>query len=218
MTQFYFVSGIDTDIGKTVATGYLARMWLESGLNVTTVKAIQTGATTIQASDIATHRALMQKEFDSWDIERHTTPYLFPYPASPHLASQLCGAPEFDGQVVQNCIQKLAPHFDRILIEGAGGLMVPLRKDLLTIDWVARMGWPVILVTSGRLGSINHTLLSLEALNARHIPVSHLLYNAYGATSPRIQRSTRSYLEQYLAHKHPTTQWVDMPLIEKENE
>lgn len=211
MTQFFFVSGIDTDIGKTIATGFLAQKWLTEGLQVTTVKCIQTGASTIEESDLAKHRAMMQRDWDHWDRAGLTAPYLFPYPASPHLASALCQGRTFQNEKVQNCLQQLQGHFDRILLEGAGGLMVPLREDLLTIDWICQNQWPVILVTSGRLGSINHTLLSLEALRARNIPLFALVYNSFGATSPEIQVSTKTYLQNHIQKYYPHTLWIDLP-------
>lgn len=71
----------------------------------------------------------------------------------------------------------MAERFEIVLLEGAGGLMVPLTTSLLTIDYVAQHQFPVILVTSGRLGSINHTLLSLEALKSRGLKLKALVYN-----------------------------------------
>ena len=70
---------------------------------------------------------------------------------------------------IEAATKELAQRFDVVLLEGAGGLMVPLTTELLTIDYIAQHQFPVILVTSGRLGSINHTLLSLEALKQRDL-------------------------------------------------
>src|SRR5690606_42090081 len=93
-------------------------------------------------------------------------PRLFPQPASPHRASELARRSIDCGQLPP-AATILAERYDRALLEGAGGLMVRLTRDMLTIDYLAAHDYPVILVTSGRLGSINHTLLSVELLQQR---------------------------------------------------
>lgn len=90
---------------------------------------------------------------------------------------------------------KLLESYDTVLLEGAGGLFVPLTDTYSTIDYIADHRLPVILVTSPRLGSINHTVLSLEACRARNIEVAELVYNLYPPTSREITEDTRRYLE-----------------------
>ena len=88
-------------------------------------------------------------------------PEIFSYPCSPHLAARIDNRPiNFDK--IENATQELARRYDTVLVEGAGGLMVPLTGEYLTIDYIADKNYPLIFVTSGKLGSINHTLLSLE--------------------------------------------------------
>lgn len=173
--QIYFVSGIDTEIGKTYATGFLAKLWTEQGKKVITQKLIQTGNADI-SEDIQKHREIMGQGWFQEDHDKLTMPEIFSYPASPHLATRLDNR-EIDFQKIENATQTLAERFEIVLLEGAGGLMVPLTTSLLTIDYVAQHQFPVILVTSGRLGSINHTLLSLEALKSRGLKLKALVYN-----------------------------------------
>ncbi|NUF85185.1 dethiobiotin synthase, partial [Acinetobacter seifertii] len=173
--QIYFVSGIDTEIGKTYATGFLAKLWTEQGKKVITQKLIQTGNADI-SEDIEKHREIMGQGWFQEDHDKLTMPEIFSYPASPHLATRLDNR-EIDFQKIENATQTLAERFEIVLLEGAGGLMVPLTTSLLTIDYVAQHQFPVILVTSGRLGSINHTLLSLEALKSRGLKLKALVYN-----------------------------------------
>lgn len=173
--QIYFVSGIDTEIGKTYATGFLAKLLTEQGKKVITQKLIQTGNADI-SEDIQKHREIMGQGWFQEDHDKLTMPEIFSYPASPHLATRLDNR-EIDFQKIENATQTLAERFEIVLLEGAGGLMVPLTTSLLTIDYVAQHQFPVILVTSGRLGSINHTLLSLEALKSRGLKLKALVYN-----------------------------------------
>ncbi len=192
--QIYFVSGIDTEIGKTYATGFLAKLWTEQGKKVITQKLIQTGNADI-SEDIQKHREIMGQGWFQEDHDKLTMPEIFSYPASPHLATRLDNR-EIDFQKIENATQTLAERFEIVLLEGAGGLMVPLTTSLLTIDYVAQHQFPVILVTSGRLGSINHTLLSLEALKSRGLKLKALVYNLKDESKdPLISQDTSNYLK-----------------------
>lgn len=207
--QIYFVSGIDTEIGKTYATGFLAKLWTEQGKKVITQKLIQTGNAAI-SEDIEKHREIMGQGWFQEDHDKLTMPEIFSYPASPHLATRLDNR-EIDFQKIENATQTLAERFEIVLLEGAGGLMVPLTTSLLTIDYVAQHQFPVILVTSGRLGSINHTLLSLEALKSRGLKLKALVYNLKDESKdPLISKDTSNYLKNYLAIHFPEAEWIEL--------
>ncbi|HEE5439024.1 dethiobiotin synthase [Acinetobacter baumannii] len=207
--QIYFVSGIDTEIGKTYATGFLAKLWTEQGKKVITQKLIQTGNADI-SEDIQKHREIMGQGWFQEDHDKLTMPEIFSYPASPHLATRLDNR-EIDFQKIENATKILAERFEIVLLEGAGGLMVPLTTSLLTIDYVAQHQFPVILVTSGRLGSINHTLLSLEALKSRGLKLKALVYNLKDESKdPLISQDTANYLKDYLAIHFPEAEWIEL--------
>lgn len=127
-------------------------------------KFIQTGNVG-HSEDIDLHRHIMGIPFTEEDKEGLTMPEIFSYPASPHLASQLDNRP-IDFGKIKRATEELSERYDYVLLEGAGGLMVPLTTELLTIDYIAQENYPLIFVTSGKLGSINHTLLSLEAIQS----------------------------------------------------
>ncbi|MGE8539405.1 MAG: dethiobiotin synthase, partial [Acinetobacter sp.] len=195
--KIYFVSGIDTGIGKTYTTGFLAKSWNEQGIRSITQKLIQTGNTDV-SEDIEQHRMIMGCGLLPEDHDKLTMPEIFSYPASPHLAAELDGrAINFEN--IQQATTVLAEGYDRVLLEGAGGLMVPLTRDVLTIDYIAQQQYPVILVTSGRLGSINHTLLSLELLKQREVVLYALAFNhADDHQDQTIAMDTIQYLKAYL--------------------
>ena len=208
----YFISGIDTGIGKTYTTGYLAKLWNEQGQKTITQKLIQTGNTDI-SEDIEQHREIMGMGWFPEDQSKLTMPEIFTYPASPHLATQIDGR-EIDFQKIADATQQLAEKYDLVLLEGAGGLMVPLTSDLLTIDYIAEKKFPVILVSSGRLGSINHTLLSLEALKIRGLELYALAYNLNDESQDAlISQDTAAYLKSYLAQHFPKALWIDIPVL-----
>ena len=182
------VAGIDTDAGKSVVTGLLARHLLDQGKAVTTLKLVQTGCTGM-AEDIVQHRRLMGQALTDWDRDGTTCPYVFPFPASPLLAARLAGA-EIDTAVLDRSIETLRQRHEWLLVEAAGGLLVPLQEHLVLLDYLAAKQLPLILVTSPRLGSINHTRLSLEALRARAVPLVGLVYNLHGDHPREIVQDT----------------------------
>lgn len=208
-----FISGIDTDIGKTYVTGLLAKAILERNGSVITQKLVQTGCTAL-SEDILKHRDIMGIPLQAVDKDGTTCPYIFPKPASPHLSSALVNQ-SINPEVIHKATQQLQSQYNWVLLEGAGGLMVPINKDLLTIDYIAHQRYPVILVTSGRLGSISHTLLSLEALRHRSIPLQALVYNHWQSDKDtrdsQIEADTKAYFQSYLKSHHPDAHWVELP-------
>lgn len=211
--RIVFVSGIDTEIGKTVVTGWLAQQWAARGENVITQKLVQTGC--VGASDdILLHRRIMGTGLFDEDRDGTTMPALFAYPASPHLSARLEQRP-LDLAAIEAATARLCERYETVLIEGAGGLMVPLTEQLLTIDYVAEKGWPVLLVTSGRLGSINHTLLSLEALAARGIALHGVAWNSRDDSSDElIAADSRGFIRDWVMKRFPDAAWYDVPRIE----
>ncbi|HEZ2027084.1 TPA: ATP-dependent dethiobiotin synthetase BioD [Neisseria meningitidis] len=209
MKGVYFVSGIDTDIGKTVATGVLAKQLLQQGKSVITQKPVQTGCQNI-ADDIAVHRKIMGKPMQEADKQGLTMPEIFSYPASPHLAARLDGR-ALDLDKIRNATQELAAQYEIVLVEGAGGLMVPLTENLLTIDYIQQQDYPVILVTSGRLGSINHTLLSFAALKQYGIRLHSLVFNhIHDSSDECVAQDSLNYLQCRLKDSFPEAEWLEL--------
>jgi dethiobiotin synthetase len=190
------VCGIDTGIGKSIATGLLARHLLKRGKVVITQKLVQTGCSG-RPEDILLHRKLMGADWHRLDEEQLTCPYTFPFAGSPHLAAELAGT-EIDPAVLDRASQSLSGQVDQLIIEGAGGLLVPLTRSLLLLDYLAERSYPLILVTSPRLGSINHTLLCLEAIRNRNMLLLGLVYNLHGSHPREIVTDSLKILKQGL--------------------
>lgn len=208
----FFVSGIDTNIGKSYATGFLAREWNKAGIRTITQKLIQTGNTD-SSEDIELHRRIMGTGMLLEDRERLTMPEIYTYPCSPHLAAEIDGRP-LDLDKIEAATNALAAKYDAVLLEGAGGLMVPLTRELLTIDYIAQKGYPLIFVTSGRLGSISHTLLGLEAVKRRGIDLKILAFNMFPKEDDMtISNDTREYLKNYLSKEFPDAEYIEIPEI-----
>ncbi len=192
----YFISGIDTGIGKTVATGLMAR-WLRSiGRDVVTVKMVQTGNVGF-SEDLDAHHSIAEMPRCREDELGLTAPQIFKFPSSPELAARLEGR-TVDLTKIADSVAACASAHEVVLVEGAGGLAVPLTADTLAVDFAAAQGWPLILVASGRLGSINHILLSLEAAKARGMSVAGVVYNWCADADPTIDADTPEVTRRYL--------------------
>lgn len=204
-----FITGIDTDIGKTYATGILARHLLSSGKSVITQKLIQTGVTAPIADDIRTHRTLMNVPLMDVDTDGTTCPLTFVKPASPHLSARLENR-TINLDDITHATDKLNERFNIVLLEGAGGVLVPINDHILTLDYIATHDYPVIVVTSARLDSINHTLLTLEAIQARGLALWGVVFNHHFDTDPDIRGDTLDYLKSHVARHYPSAIFMEL--------
>lgn len=203
------IVGIDTDVGKSVVTGMLAGFLNAKGYKVTTLKPVQTGCVGL-AEDIQLHRRLMGVPVSEHDKAGTTAPYVFPFPASPHLAAKMTGK-SIETDVLDRATDELSSTHDWVLVEGAGGLMVPLNDEITLIDYLAEKGYPLVLVTSSKLGSINHTRLSLEAIRTRKIPLQGLVYNLYSPSAPEIVQDTLQQCRKAVSDYGYTAPVIVMP-------
>ena len=154
------ICGTDTDVGKTIVSSFLVQ-----GLKGIYWKPIQSG--TEEGTDTKTVCNLLSLESNSYLPER----YKFKAPVSPHWAA------EQESAFIEPSNLKLPDLDELIIIETAGGLMVPLNRDWLQIDQLKAWGVPIILVARTGLGTLNHTLLSLEALKNRNLDVLGIVLN-----------------------------------------
>ncbi len=170
MTQGYIITGTDTGIGKTVFAAMLTL-----ALKATYWKPIQSG--TEGGTDTQTVKILTGLSEAHFLQEK----YLLNNPLSPHRAAEL------DNVAIDTTTLKILPTAQHLIIEGAGGLMVPVTRDTLYIDIFKQWQLPVILCARTGLGTINHTLLSIEALQRRDIPLHGLVF--IGAENPDNMRT-----------------------------
>ena len=209
MGKALFITGIGTDIGKSWATGWLANTLRNEGNSVITQKFIQTGNQDV-SEDIELHRKIMNIPMQTEDVLHITAPVIFSYPASPHLASKIDNR-EIDFNAIDTATSQLANRYDFVLIEGAGGVMVPLTDTYLTIDYIEQRGHPAVVVTNGKLGSISDTLLTLEALDRRGIEIYAAIYNPHFDKDPIISKDAAEFMEKWVSHNYPSARWMRMP-------
>ncbi len=168
MSNRLVVCGTDTDVGKTVVSALLVQ-----GLNAHYWKPVQCGLEHGEGD-----RDRVQRWLELPDERILPEAYRLQAPVSPHWASALeSGDPDHPGAPIDPQQLALPSHAGPLVVETAGGLLVPLRLDLLQIEQLQRWQLPVLLVARSGLGTLNHTLLSLEALQQRRIPVLGVLLN-----------------------------------------
>lgn len=180
----YFVSAIGTDSGKTLVSAILSE-----ALGANYWKPVQSG----MPRDTETVQKLV-----SATVHFYPERYLLNTPASPHASA------EIDGINIQLADFTL-PECEKLVVEGAGGLMVPLNNDDLIIDLIAQLKLPLILVSNLYLGSINHTLLSASVLKQYNIPVAGIIFN--GEPNPAS--------ESVILHKTGYRCLLKIPKLEK---
>lgn len=198
MIKVIFVAGTDTGAGKTVITGLLADYLSKKGFRVATQKWVQTGGRSF-SRDIGIHLKLMGKRRKAFGRYLSSMmPYIFRYPSSPHLAASMEGRRIGAGKIGKR-LGELKKDFDYIIVEGTGGLLVPLNNRNLLIDVVRQLRLPVLLVAENRVGAINHALLSLEALKSRKIKIIGVVFNNISkkGASPLILNNNSNIVKRF---------------------
>lgn len=187
MSANYFISGIGTGVGKTIVSAILTQLWAADYW-----KPIQAGD--LDHSDSNTVRSL------SLQVKNiHPEQFRLNLAASPHEAA------EADQLTIRLQDFKLPATDNRLIVEGAGGLFVPINDQHFIIDLIEQLKLPVILVIKDYLGCINHSLLSIQALKARHIPLAYVVFNG------NFKPATRRIIHKHLAEGINT---IDIPELE----
>lgn len=171
-----FITGTDTGVGKTIICGLLARFFLDRGYSVITQKWIQTGSRDF-SEDIALHLKFMGKgRKDIKDYLGSISPYIFNLASSPHLAAETENA-KIDIKRIEKSFRFLSEKFDFVIVEGIGGALVPFNRKRLVIDIAKKLSLPVVIVADNKLGAINHTLLTIEAIKKRKMKIIGIIFN-----------------------------------------
>lgn len=179
MSNGFFITGTDTEVGKTVVTAGILRHLRRAGVDAVSMKPIQTGAEwegeTLVAPDLRFHWKASGFA-PNGEPEDLYAPYVYEPACSPHLAGRMANRyPELHR--IRQCVEELSARHEVILVEGAGGVYAPVDETHTMLDLIHVIGFPVILVAHRGLGTINHTLLTLEALRHAGADVLGVVFN-----------------------------------------
>jgi dethiobiotin synthetase len=171
-----FIAGTGTDVGKTVVTRALARALTRRGLRIAAVKPVESGIARRPGEKHPTDAAALRAAANSIASDDDVCAYLLDDPVSPHLAAARQGV-RIDHARIEALLERASAAHDLVLVEAAGGLLVPLSDELLYADLIAETGLPLLVVAPNALGAISATLLTLEAARARCIEVLGVVLN-----------------------------------------
>jgi dethiobiotin synthetase len=181
-----FVTGTGTGVGKTVVAAAIAHTLASEGLKVNVFKPAVTG---LEEPGEADHE-LLRRASGSSQSDEQIAPYRYQPPVSPHLGAALAGE-EIDPERLRAAAATAARSAEALICEGVGGLLVPLAPDYLVRDLAADLGQPLVVVASPGLGTINHTLLTVEAARAKGLEVAAVVLTPWPAEPGEIESSNR---------------------------
>jgi dethiobiotin synthetase len=181
-----FVTGTGTEVGKTVVAAAIARTLAGEGKRVNVFKPAVTGLD----EGVETDYELLRRAAGSAQSDEEIAPYRYDPPASPHLAAALAGE-EIDPARLRRAAAAAAEGADAIVCEGVGGLLVPLAPGYLLRDFATDLGYPLVVVAGPGLGTINHTLLTVEAARAAGLEVTAIVLNPWPQEPTEIEHSNR---------------------------
>ena len=176
MTKGFFIAGTDTGVGKTVVTAGLAGFYRQLGMRVGVMKPIESGCKRLEDGLHPQDALFLKKMSSSPDALDLIVPYRLELPLTPSVAAEMEGV-EIDLEAIKRIYQQLERNYDLMLVEGVGGVMAPLYKRSTSVDLVRLLGIPVIVVARNTLGTINHTLLTVEHARQRGLTLVGIIVN-----------------------------------------
>ena len=214
-----FVTGSGTGVGKTLVTAALGHQLIRAGRTVRAVKPVISGYT--QAAHGESDTAVLLDSIGSDpspDAIDRMSPFRFEAPLSPDMAAAREGRRLDFEALLRFCRDAAAGPEDILLIEGVGGVMVPLTRDRTVLDWIDAVVAPCLLVVGSYLGTISHTLTAVEALRRRRAPIAGLVISESEAspvppeeTCATIQRFLPAVKIAIVPRLHGVTPWRDAP-------
>ena len=180
MKRGLFVTGTDTGVGKTLITAGIVQWMQTHNVDAVPMKPVQTGAEVsdgrLFAPDLrfCLHAAGLHPDVEELGL---MSPYLYRPACSPHLAARMEGRyPEVSA--IGTCLSRLMDRHHSVIVEGAGGVMVPINEEQTMLDLMRLVDLPVLLVSRLGLGAINHALLSVQVLNSAGLQVAGIIFNS----------------------------------------
>ncbi len=167
MKQAFFITGTDTGVGKTYITCKLIQQYIALGYKVIGMKPVAAGCDWVDGGWVNDDVLKLEAASNVKAPRTLTNPYSFKEAIAPHIAADIAGV-EMKLDVLINAFNELSKLVDIVIVEGAGGFLVPINHQETLADFVNAINIPVVLVVGVKLGCINHTLLTIDAIKARN--------------------------------------------------
>lgn len=176
VTGGVFITGTDTGVGKTVVAGRIARAMRERGINVGVMKPIHTGCRKRKRKLIPADSIYLMKSACVNDPVELVTPFMFREPAAPLVTAKNSNR-IISIEKIMECFNELCRRHTFMIVEGVGGACVPITKDFFIGDLISMLGLPAIIVSRPDIGTINHTLLTIDYLRKKDITIEGVIIN-----------------------------------------
>ncbi len=184
------IIGTDTGVGKTVVTAALTACLRAKGINVAVMKPVASGCFSVRDELISEDTAFLKKAAPEID-HKLITPVTLEAPLAPMVAAELANI-DLDISPVFDAFKQLKKEYEAVLVEGVGGLLVPIKENYLLSDLVKDLELEVLVVARSDLGTINHTLLTLAELKRQQIPIVGIIMNRYCSRNPSLAEKTNA--------------------------
>ena len=176
MIKGIFITGTDTGVGKTFVASGIACALRARGIDVGVMKPFETGCRSRDGKLIPADAMTLMRSAEAADPLDLVNPYRFRAPLAPMVAAQQEGR-TIETRKVKKAFRALTKMHEFLIVEGAGGIMVPLTSRTSYLDLAAELRLPVLIIARPGLGTINHTLLTIMALRARRVPIAGTVFN-----------------------------------------
>ncbi len=202
-----FVTGTGTEVGKSVVAAVVAHTAAAAGRSVAVFKPAVSGLDELEGAE-ADHE-LLRRASGSKQSDHEIAPYRYGPAVSPHLAAELAGE-TIDPALLRERAQAAAASADMLVAEGVGGFLVPLARDYLIRDFAVDLGLPVVIVASPGLGTINHTLLTIEAVRSAGLAVRAVVLTPWPDDPDELERSNRATIAEVASIEVATLTPLDL--------
>ncbi len=193
----YFITGTDTGVGKTVVTACLAVLWKSRGEDVGVMKPVETGVDPACSSSANSDAMFLMEAAGVRDSLAEVCPYRLKVPAAPYHSAKIEGRELVPAKILAN-FRTLQSKHSVMLVEGIGGIMVPITQRYNVADLALQIGLPLIIVSRLRLGTLNHTLLTINAARQHGLEVKGVILNSSDADdADTIEREQGRLIEEF---------------------
>jgi len=207
-----FITGTDTEIGKTTIAAGLAWLLSKNNIKVGVMKPFATSSRTYSKLYKSHDTAILAKAANIKESDRILNPVFFRLPASPLMAADLMSSSVDLNSVIEK-FSFLKKKYQFTVVEGIGGIMVPITTRVTVVDIIKKMNLPIIIVSSPKLGSINHTILTINACKENKVPIMGIIFNQMPEEPSIVESLTPKYIERLTGIKTISI----IPLMEKCN-
>ncbi|HSI37564.1 MAG TPA: dethiobiotin synthase [Methylotenera sp.] len=207
MTRSYFIIGTDTNVGKTYVASALVRHFVDAGFKTVGMKPIASGCELNQQGELLNDDVVALSAASNVHASLALiNPYSFVPAIAPHIAAEQAGV-EMRLQVIADAYQQLKSMAEIVIVEGAGGFLVPINQQQTLADLAVKLDLPIILVVGMRLGCINHALLTVEAIQVRGLKLAGWVANEIEPNMPMFEENLTSLQQRISAPCLSVVRW-----------